>query len=194
MSKTPTELGKLFERIAKPDAQGISQVILIKDLIKYSPDFETTNGCSWARSHTSYLGKKYIIKRSKLGNKVHSIQLIGFNTDPEKHNIPQNVRNYFKDKPSCFSGSQQDLQIDHKNGKYNDEDPNDINNYQILTRQENDIKRQYCKSCKNTGKRFDAKSLGFGISWTAGDEKSSSCIGCFWNDIKDFRQKVSITS
>jgi hypothetical protein len=92
------------------------------------------------------------------------------------------------------------IECDHKNGRYNDPKVNEMstqspNDFQPLHKNVNTIKREYCKSCELTGKRFDAKKLGFAISWLKGNLEhsgnSDGCIGCYWYDPKDFHSKVS---
>ena len=62
---TSTELGKLFLELYPVNNDGVSEVALIDDLIKVSPDFKTKNGCSWARSDNSFLGNNFYIERIK---------------------------------------------------------------------------------------------------------------------------------
>ena len=62
---TPTELGKLFLELYPVNDEGISEIALIDDLVKVCPDFRTKNGCSWARSDNSFLGKNFYIERIK---------------------------------------------------------------------------------------------------------------------------------
>ena len=57
----------LFEIYAgvKYDAEDattrFSRAITVEELEKIHPNFRSTNGCQWARSDASYLGKKYKI-------------------------------------------------------------------------------------------------------------------------------------
>ncbi|MBQ5330028.1 MAG: hypothetical protein J6F31_02125 [Oscillospiraceae bacterium] len=74
-SLTPTTLGMLFEKYAdvKYDPTDptscFSEEIAIEELKNIHPGFESSNGCQWARSDNSYLGKKYIIIRTKKAEK-----------------------------------------------------------------------------------------------------------------------------
>lgn len=56
---TATELGIEFLKHYPVDENGFSEAALMEDLVKISPDYRTTNGCAWARSDGSYLGKKF---------------------------------------------------------------------------------------------------------------------------------------
>ena len=66
---TPMTLGMLFEAYAdvrydeNDPTSCFSKEVPIAELKNIHPSFESTNGCQWARSDGSYLGKKYKIKR-----------------------------------------------------------------------------------------------------------------------------------
>ena len=86
-SLTPSTLGMLFEVYAgvkynaEDDTTCFSRTITIEELEKIHPNFRSTNGCQWARSDTSYLGKKYKIKREHKNRKVYSVKLDGTNSN-----------------------------------------------------------------------------------------------------------------
>lgn len=88
---TSTELGLEFLKHYPVDENGISPIALIDDLVKISPDYRTTNGCTWARSDSSYLGKRFFIERIKKGGRTYSVQLCGYRT-ATNHSIPENVK------------------------------------------------------------------------------------------------------
>lgn len=73
---TPTELGKLFLDNYPVNEQGFSPVALVEDLEKICPDFRTKNGCQWARTATSWLGKRFEIERVKKEGRTYSVQLV----------------------------------------------------------------------------------------------------------------------
>ena len=87
---TPMTLGMIFEVYAgikyneDDPTSCFSKEIPIEELKNIHPNFESTNGCQWARSDNSYLGKKYKIRRPKKGGKVSAIQLDGPNENSEK--------------------------------------------------------------------------------------------------------------
>ena len=72
-----------------------------------------------------------------------------------------------------------------------------LSDFQPLSKSANDAKRQHCKMCTRTNKRFDARKLGFEKSFTVGNieylESPDGCVGCFWFDVRDFQKKVKIT-
>lgn len=41
-----------------------------------------------------------------------------------------------------------------------------LEDFQPLSKPANDAKRQFCKECKRTGIRYDAKQLGYTVSFT----------------------------
>lgn len=105
----------------------------------------------------------------------------------------------------CFAGSAttavaayngSSIEVDHKNGKYDELSNIELENqkiddFQPLSKAANDAKRQHCKDCIKTGKRYDARRLGYKEGWVVGDENTSPCIGCYWYDPKRFNQLIS---
>jgi len=100
-----------------------------------------------------------------------------------------------------FEGISSDgIEVDHRNGRYNE--PNVLNvetqtidDFMPLTRRANLFKRgNACNPCKSTGKRYDAKLLGYPISVSEGsldyDEKLG-CVGCYWYSPINFRKTLS---
>lgn len=88
------------------------------------------------------------------------------------------------------------IEVDHKNGKYDELSNIELENqkiddFQPLSKAANDAKRQHCKDCIKTGKRYDARRLGYKEGWVVGDENTSPCIGCYWYDPKRFNQLIS---
>ena len=202
-SLTPLTLGMLFEMYAEVNYDEddpttcFSKEILISELKNIHPGFESTNGCQWARSDNSYLGKKYKIKRPKKGGKVYAVQLDGPNNNSVKtyRNIRKDIRDSIL-KKRCAVLDVSDVEVDHKNGKYNELSNINIDNqkesdFQPLSKSANDAKRQHCKNCIKTGKRYDARRLGYKEGWVVGDENTAPCIGCYWYDPNSFNQLIS---
>ncbi len=201
---TPTTLGMLFEVYAgiKYDENDpiscFSREVPIDELKNIHPAFESTNGCQWARTDGSYLGKKYKIKRPKKGGKIIAVQLDGSNRNSIKQyrNIRKDIRERLLADSCAILDVQSNTEIDHKNGRYDDlsnlnlsvQNPED---FQVLSKAANNAKRQHCKECIRTGKRYDAKRLGYKESFVVGDENTSVCIGCYWYDPKRFNQLIS---
>ncbi len=64
-----------------------------------------------------------------------------------------------------------------------------LEDFQPLSKAANSAKRQICKVCTETGNRYDAKNLGYPISFAQGIskyEKPLGCIGCYWYDPIEF--------
>jgi predicted DNA-binding protein len=109
--------------------------------------------------------------------------------------IPQEVRKVALEKSGhkcIWCGSTDRLEVDHKNGRYNNVS-NNVNDFQILCKSCNDKKRERCKKCVLTGQRFNVQSsisnILFKSPFTCGDGKYNDmigCKGCFLYDIEDF--------
>ena len=91
------------------------------------------------------------------------------------------------------------IEIDHKNGRNNDPRVADLltqkkSDFQLLSRSTNLAKREYCKKCEKSNIRFDAKKIGYKISYIFGgkyhDGSINGCIGCYWFDILEFKKKL----
>jgi len=132
------------------------------------------------------------------GNKILLYKLHGINENPMlTQNIRQDIWNNIKNK-QCIMFATSNPEVDHKDGRKND--PRVMNtktqlesDFQPLSKAANDAKRQHCKTCKETNTRFDAKMLGYSISYTEGNSTYDDvfkCRGCFWYDIEDFRKKI----
>ena len=180
--------------------EGIFPVIAIEDLVKLNIHFRTGNGCNWARSDTSPLGKRYQISRIKLKRRIEFVQLIGINNKEKNHNIRKDVLNEVSKKPCVVLAINQNIEVDHKNARYNDlkvmnPKTQNVDDFQPMSKAVNDAKRQHCKNCAKIGKRFDARVLGFSVGWISGDENyidsSDGCVGCYWYDPKKFHTEIS---
>lgn len=179
------------------DDNGMSDIIYIDDLVaQFGEKFKSNNGCQWARKG-SKLDRKYNLVRFHAnelglkGNKVIAIQTQGFRETIENHSIPTAVRNALKNTPCAVLGViTSDMEIDHKNGKYNTEKYGN-DDFQSLTKSVNDAKREHCKRCNASGCRFKASLLGYGVDFTEGNENSPTCQGCYWYDPQEFNRIIS---
>jgi len=91
------------------------------------------------------------------------------------------------------------IEIDHKNGRYNDPRvasklTQKISDFQALSRSANLSKREDCKVCENTNLRFDAKKIGYSKSFYSGGKNHNGaingCVGCYWYDVLKFKQNL----
>lgn len=179
------------------DENGYSDIVFIEDLIaRHGDKFKSNNGCQWARKG-SKLDKRYVLTRLQAkdlggsGNKVVAIKVDGFRETIENHSIPTTVRAALKGKPCTILGVlTSDMEIDHKNGKYNAEEYQQ-DDFQPFTKSVNDAKREHCKRCNATGCRFKASILGYSVDYIEGDENSPTCQGCYWNDPQKFNRVIS---
>jgi len=200
---------ELFIQLANPNKDGISRWVDTSEFINNYSSLELLNGLSWGRKSSS-LAKEYILEVDKFitsGNKIDRIRLNGFNTSNDK-NISQTIRTDIKkeiSKKRCVilgtnRSCDHKIEVDHKDGRKIDErimntKTQKLEDFQPLSKPANDAKRQFCKECKETNKRYNAKLLGYPVSFTKGDihfVEEIGCDGCFWYDPIAFRQQLKI--
>ena len=200
------------------DENGCSRIYSVKEIENYGKSIGvdlsfTGNGSSYVRTDTNGTFQKmydYVLIKEKGYNynvphydengklipkgsgRILGIQFLGFNPGYEgrDHSIPQEVKDYYKGKPSVWSGSTTNIELDHKNGQYKVY-PITIKDIQPLTKSENILKRQFCAECQRTDCRFKATNLpGYSMPYYYGGEKLSvwGCPGCFLYDIKKYRE------
>lgn len=197
---------ELFLELACPDENGVSRWVNTSEFIGKYSTLELLNGLSWGRK-SSTLAKTYIVETDKsitAGNKIDSIRLNGFNTShtsTHTQSIRSDIKREIAQKRCVVLGTNRSCdhktEVDHKDGRK--DNPRIMNtatqtleDFQPLSKPANDAKRQFCKECKASGKRYDAKLLGYPISFTQGNENYTQelgCVGCFWYDPIAFRAK-----
>lgn len=200
---------ELFLNLAKPDKNGVSRWVNVSEFCGEYETLKLGNGGSWCRASSS-LAKEFIIQidRSKsVGNSIDAIKLAGFNKK-EKHfkqNIRQDIKEFYKNKKCvmlgvCGKSENTKIEIDHKDGRKNNQRISNLKtqkleDFQPLCKAANDIKRQICKECKKTNKRWNAKNLlGNPYAFYLGDEKYTTqlgCVGCYQYDPVAYR-KMSV--
>ncbi len=194
----------LFLELAKPDEEtGTSRWVSTAEFIGKYSELILGNGWSWGR-RSSGLRRKYKVevKRGGKGNAITAIRLVGYNQDSH---FNQNIRYDIKDaisKRKCVmlgvngNSENTEIEVDHKDGRKRDMRISDmatqqIEDFQPLCKAANDIKRQICKLCKMTDKRWDAKNIsGNPYSFYEGDEKYTEelgCKGCYQYDPVEYR-------
>lgn len=182
------------------DSTGKSEIIYVDDLINtYGDMFKSNNGCQWGRKG-GQLDKKYQFVRynaKEMGisnvpwNKVVAVQAKGYRDTLENHIIPSSVKKSLKGKPCSVLGViTSDMEIDHKNGKYNSESYLE-SDFQPLSKSVNDAKREHCKRCNSSKIRFKASTLGYSVDYVKGNESSTTCEGCYWHDPQEFNRIIS---
>lgn len=194
----------LFLELAKPDEEtGVSRWVNASEFVGRYSELALGNGLSWGRKSSSLQRKyKVEVRRGNRGNVITAIRLVGYNEDAH---FSQNIRQDIKDaisKRKCVmlgvNGSSENtiIEVDHKDGRKDDMRVSDmatqqIEDFQPLCKAANDIKRQICKLCKMTDKRWDAKNIsGNPYSFYEGDEQYTDelgCKGCYQYDPVEYR-------
>ncbi len=196
----------LFIKLAHPDADGFSRWVCVTEFVgEYSP-LVFGNGADWAR-RDGQLAKKYNIEFDKSltkGNRVDRVRLNGFKTEAAfDQYIRADIKAYYKNKNCVMLGvngnsANTQIEIDHKDGRKNNESVSNaetqtIDDFQPLCKAANDIKRQICKQCRITNKRWNAKNLkGNPYPFYEGDEEwteETGCKGCYQYDPVEYRKE-----
>ena len=187
----------LFLELAKPDEKGFSRKVYASEFNGDYSSLVMGNGGSWCRDDKR-LAQKYNVIRYKEKIPIIYIKLNGFNKKaPINRAIPQKIRKALSSKKCVVLYNSSRVEIDHKIGrrddpKFSNVSQSEISNFQPLSKAANDTKRQHCKNCRKTGKRFDARKLGYSVSQIEGGEVyQDTCVGCYWYDPYAFNQAVS---
>ncbi|WP_456364267.1 hypothetical protein [Priestia aryabhattai] len=147
-----------------------------------------------------FVKRKYELEIVKRGTKEIKFRIVGKKAMLLSRPIQKKIKDYFKNKRCVMTGTRSDIEVDHKNGRYNDSrvlnvKSQTIDDFQALTKVVNNIKREHCRKCISTNKKFDAKELGYLISTLDGnlihDNTPSGCKGCFFYDIVYFKKKYN---
>lgn len=190
----------LFLELAKPNSQGITRWVSINEFVGRYAVLAFGNGASWARKEST-LAKKYIIEFDKSitpGNGIDAIRLNGFNNGNYSQHINTEIKKTISSQRCVILGTSKP-EVDHKNGMKNEarvmkNEDQRLTDFQPLSKAANDAKRQFCKECMRTGIRYDAKKLGYPMSYYQGNayhnNEENACIGCFWYDPIEFRKHL----
>ena len=199
----------LFIELAKPDNKGKSRWVKTTEFQGKYKNLQLGNGGSWCRK-SSNLSKKYIVEFDKsqtVGNSIDAIRLNGFNNEKSfSQSINPKIKEYFKNERCVMLGvrgfsENTKIEIDHKDGRKNDSRVSNtatqrIDDFQPLCKAANDVKRQICKECKQTNKRWDAKNIkGNPYSFYEGNENYTEklgCKGCYQYDPVEYRKKTAM--
>ena len=187
-------MAALFLELAQPDALGFSRKVRIDEFVGKYERLRLGNGGSWCRDDGP-LARKYNIRRNKSGGKITSVELQGHKKLAIQKPIPSWIRKRLEAE-RCVVLDIAKVEIDHKDGRRDDPRLNaasrvTVDDFQPLSKAANNAKRQHCKACRTTNRRYDAKRLGFPISQYAGNGLyNGTCIGCYWHDPKTFISEV----
>lgn len=198
---------ELFLELAKPNKDGVSRWVSVSEFIGKYKKLQLGNGGSWCRASSS-LAKKYIVEFDKsktAGNSIDKVRLAGFNNKKIlNQNIRKDIKDFYKVQNCVMLGvngnsENTKIEIDHKDGRKEDHrlstlSEQQMTDFQPLSKAANDIKRQICKRCKETNKRWNAKNIkGNPFDFYAGNENYSEelgCKGCYQYDPVEYRKVV----
>ena len=196
---------ELFIKLASPNENGESRWVYATEFVGEYADLQLGNGGSWCRASSS-LAKKYIVEFDKSitkGNSIDAVRLVGLRKEETfNQNIRQDIRDYYKSERCVMLGvrgfsENTKIEIDHKDGRKEDWRVSNpatqlLEDFQPLCKAANDVKRQICKVCKQTGKRWDAQNIkGNPYPFYAGDENYTDalgCVGCYQYDPVAYRK------
>lgn len=196
-----TTFMELFLKLAQPDKNGVSRWVSVTEFVGEYANLKFGNGASWARKELP-LAKKYKVEFDKSvtkGNRIDRIRLNGFNDGDYSQHIRADIRKTVKSQRCVVLGTSKP-EVDHKNGMKNEDrvmrnEDQRLEDFQPLSKAANDAKRQFCKECRSSGIRYDAKQLGYPISYYSGGaehhNEENACIGCFWYDPIEFRKHLT---
>ena len=193
-------LAKRFIEVAKPDPDtGCSRLVDYSD----HPEFRSSNGSQWTRGDIVRIENEAWAVQKKRANdtptgKIVAMRCVGHADVPVSRSVPQDVRQSFKGISCVETGAKSDVEIDHKNGRYN-ATARAVADFQPLCRASNIRKRSACAECKRTGLRFDATRLHYPAPWLEGGEEFgdgnvddvTGCNGCYYHDIARFKREIS---
>ena len=191
---------ELFIQLAQPNSNGISRWVSVSEFVGEYACLTCDNGASWARKEST-LAKKYVIEFDKSissGNGIDRIRLNGFNSSDYSQYIRADIKKAIKARRCVVLGTS-NPEVDHKNGMKNEgrvmrNENQRLEDFQPLSKAANDAKRQFCKECRQTGIRYDAKLLGYPISYYSGvaehHNEENACIGCYWYDPIEFKKHL----
>ena len=143
------------------------------------------------------------------GNYITFIKIIGIPKmdDNSSRSIRSDIRAHFA-KKHCVTCGDSNIEIDHKNGEYNNPrvmttSTQTIDDFQALCKHCNDMKRQTYVWQKKNNKRYPATNIPmfshFGIKYVEGDETydpkdPNGMVGTYWYDPVDFMKRICALS
>ena len=200
---------ELFLELATPDISGHSRWVNVTEFTgKYKP-LQLGNGGSWCRASSS-LSRKYIVEFNKLltsGNSIDSVRLNGFNTyNTFNQAIRTDIKEYYKGRKCvmlgvCGFSENTKIEIDHKDGRkdnwrVSNSSTQKLEDFQPLCKAANDVKRQICKQCKESNKRWNAQNIkGNPYPYYEGNEdytEELGCKGCYQYDPVEYRRSCVV--
>lgn len=129
------------------------------------------------------------------GTSIMLIKIVGLQTRYSNRYIPKCIKEIISKKSCVVCGTNSSIEVDHKNGLYNDTKVLTLNDFQPLCKHCNDQKRQTCVWQKIHKKRYPASMIPqlsiFGIDFIRGDEtldetNEGALVGTYWYDPVEF--------
>lgn len=192
----PGSKADMFLRLADPDELGFSRQVTVEEFVGEYEILRFGNGGDWIRQDGS-LARYYNIRRHPQGRgKITHVELQGYRKVVIQKPIPDNIRSLMSSR-RCVVLDTGNPQCDHKDGRLDDPRLSDVNlvtesDFQPLSQAANNAKRQHCQVCRDTGKRFDAKTLGYLVGQVRGNgDYNGTCVGCYWHDPLFFNGEIS---
>ena len=183
---------ELFDELYKEDIENGSWITKADMTKKGFFPSENSNG-----KDIRFVNRKYEIEEVRVGTSVTKFRVLGTHAKNSNRGIRSDIVKVIKNQTCAMLKTKANIEVDHKNGRYNDErvlnlQTQNIDDFQPLCKMINNIKRESCKKCKLTGERFDAKIYGYLISNLDGESihngKPNGCEGCFFYDVNHFKE------
>ena len=198
MNKKQTKSELFLELAGTINEKGFSRKVPVEEFTGKYEKLQLGNGGSWCRDDSS-LAKKYNVVRHQegSGNKITHIELQGFQKTPTHRPVNAAIKRKIQAQ-SCVILGTSNPECDHKDGRLDDPRLSNtaeqkLSDFQPLSKAANMAKREHCKKCRKTDKRFDARQLGYKKSQIMGNGiYRGTCVGCYWYDPKEFNRKSSI--
>ena len=186
----------LFLELAQPDDEGFSRIVPVSEFVGKYEKLKFGNGGSWVRKDGALAAHYNIrLKKGGRGNAIVSVELHGYNKNPIDKGIPPHIASVVR-KQTCVVLGTSGPEVDHKDGHLDDRRPAEemkLEDFQPLSKAANGAKREYCKKCRETKRRFDATRLGYAVpQWKGNGDYTGTCVGCYWYDPLRFNQEVSL--
>ena len=177
---TSTHLVEIFKYLLPRDENGVSDWIEREFLKTISLKFDNQT-MGW-RHTLKDMG--YNIEVIKDGVKVVKYRFNGMTNkvDWKQRIRPDIWREIIKHR--CVScGTSTKIECDHKDGRKNDPLVGNtktqlFSHFQPMCEHCNKVKKCACEKCIATGKRFDARTMGYKVGWIVGNENYDPTIGC----------------
>lgn len=188
----------LFIELACPNEKGVSRWVSKSEFVGRYKSLYFKNGLDWGRA-SSKIAQEYNIEKRKEKGETVAIRLNGKkNNVGFSQHIRSDIQKAIKQQRCVILGTSKP-EVDHKNGMKNEarvmrNEEQRLSDFQPLSKAANDAKRQFCKECMRTRTRYDAKKLGYPMSYYKGGAhhnfEEDACVGCYWYDPKEFKKHL----